>query len=90
MKMKNKAEKELGFPIPTYHELTIHMIRGHETLLFNTEDSRDEFFWMADARIGADKPIFYSGMVRTLSYGTEERMMCINPRNILTIEVKKE
>ena len=89
MSMENKDEKKLGYPIPTYHELTIHMIRGHETLLFDTEDSRDEFFWMVDARIESDKPIFYCGMVRTLSYGIEEHMMCFNPRNILTIEVRK-
>lgn len=89
MSVENKDENKLGYPIPTYHELTIHMIGGHKTLLFNTEGSRDEFFWMADARIGADKPIFYCGMVQTLSYGTEERMICFNPRNILAIEVRR-
>ena len=90
MKMKNKDEKELGFPTPTYHELTVHMIGSHVTLLFDTEDSRDGFFWKADASIGIDRPIFYEGKVRTLSCETKDGMMLFNPRNILAVEVKKE
>ena len=88
--MKNKDENEKGSQIPTYHEQTIHMIRGHATLLFDSEDSRDEFFWEAETNIDLDRPIFYEGMVKTLSCETKECMMYFNPRNILAVEVRKE
>lgn len=74
---------------PTYHELTIHMIRGHATLLFDNEDSRDEFFWKVEAHTGIDDPIFYEGKVKTLSCETKECMMYFNSRNILAVEVRK-
>ena len=89
MRVKNKDENELGYPIPTYHELTIHMIGSHVTLLFDDEDSREEFFWMAEARIKSDKPIFYVGKIKTLSCETKDGMINFNPRNITAIEVRK-
>ena len=88
--MKNKDKNELGYLIPTYHELTIHMIGSHVTLLFDNEVSRDKFFRKAEAHIGLGRTIFYEGKVKTLYCETRDCMMYFNPENILAVEVRKE
>jgi hypothetical protein len=90
MKVKKKDEKEREPSISTYHELTVHMIGSHVTLLFDNEKTRDEFFWKAEAHIGIGEPIFYDGKVKTLSCETKEGTTYFNPRNIQAIEMRKE
>ena len=88
--MKKKGEEKREPSISTYHELTVHMIGSHVTLLFDNQDSMDEFFWKAEKNIGFDRPIFYEGKVKTLSCEIKEGTMYFNPRNIQAIEMRKE